>query len=333
MQTTHPLASGPAVWRGDEIANHPVHRLTHEQARDILAVARAHDASPRTLANTDFTHLLPSFAPMMRQVRDDVANGCGVSLVRGLPVGEMTDAQCAVAYWALGNFLGQGVAQSSSGDLIGYVQDQDNKIRSYLNRSGLRFHVDLADIVGLLCVRRAMSGGRSMIASSLAVYNEMALQHPHYLDALASGFRWSRNNEESPGEPPYSAVIPVFTVVNGVVSCRLNTSMIRRGAQALGTELTPLQDEALLFFEACANRLCYSTLMEPGDIQFLNNYTVLHSRTEFENWPDPQQHRLLLRLWLRDDNIRDFGPYMQRMRDEPLIYNKQGRTPLELLSK
>jgi hypothetical protein len=309
-----------------------VHELTDEQRREILAVARRYDPSPATLGAIAFARELPSLRPLMEGVRTALLTGRGVALLRGVPVEHMSEAQCSVAYWALGSFLGYGVAQSSAGDLIGYVRDVDHKVRSYLNRSALKFHGDLADLVGLMCVRKAMSGGQSLIASSLAIYNEMVDHHPEYLDALAPGFHWSRNDEQAPGEPPFSALIPVFTVVDGEVSCRFSGSMIRRGALARGDRLSEVQEAALAFIEQAAERLAYATYLEPGEIQFLNNFTVLHSRTAFQNWPEPERDRLLLRLWLRHDGLRKFGPDEQRMRDEPLIYGKQGRTPQELLA-
>lgn len=326
----YPPVTGPAAWRGNEVAAGSVRHLTEEQALEIVEVARRHDASVETLASVAFAEQLPSFAPLMKQVGDDLLGGRGVALLRGLPVWKLSVEQASVAYWAIGSFLGQGVAQSSAGDLIGHVRDHSNKIRSYLNRSALRFHVDLADLVGLLCVRPAMSGGESLIASSLTVYNEMREHHPEYLEALSSGFHWSRNGEEGPGEAPFSALMPVFTVSEGTVSCRFNASMIRRGAQAMGATLSPLQEQALAYVEETAVRCSYSMRMEAGDIQFLNNYTVLHSRTEFQDWPQPEKHRLLLRLWLRREGVRNFGPLEKCMRDEPLIYGKQGRTPSEL---
>lgn len=325
-----PPASGPAAWVADELARDPVYALSQAQAADLAAVARRFRPDVHTFAQVDFRALLPSLEPLMREVRENLVAGRGVALVRNVPVRDLDDAGCAVACWALGTFLGQGVSQSSAGDPIGHVRDDNHPVRSYLNRSKLRYHVDLADLVGLLCVRRAQHGGQSLTASSLAIYNDMRERHPEYLAALEGGFHWSRNGEQGEGEAPFSERIPVFTRVNGQVSCRFASSMIRRGAEAAGVKLGALQEEAIDYMEATAARFAYAHYMEPGDLQFLNNYTALHNRTEFEDWPQPERKRLLLRLWLRQDGLRDFGAHAQRMRDAPLIYGKQGRTPREL---
>jgi hypothetical protein len=42
----------------------------------------------------------------------------------------------------------------------------------------------------------------------------------------------------------------------------------------------------------------------PGDIQLLHNHQILHSRNDFENWPEPGRHRHLLRLWLAPPEAR-----------------------------
>ncbi len=50
---------------------------------------------------------------------------------------------------------------------------------------------------------------------------------------------------------------------------------------------------------------------ERGDIQFLHNHVILHTRTAFEDWPEPKGRRHLLRLWLRDDRGQPVVPLMR----------------------
>jgi hypothetical protein len=38
--------------------------------------------------------------------------------------------------------------------------------------------------------------------------------------------------------------------------------------------------------------------LQPGDMQFLNNNIVLHSRTAYEDHPEPECRRDLISLWL-----------------------------------
>ena len=56
--------------------------------------------------------------------------------------------------------------------------------------------------------------------------------------------------------------------------------------------------------EAVSNRpdVRLNFLMEPGDLLFVNNCLILHTRTEFVDSDDPAKRRHLMRLWLREDN-------------------------------
>ena len=39
---------------------------------------------------------------------------------------------------------------------------------------------------------------------------------------------------------------------------------------------------------------------ELGDIQFLNNHLIVHSRDDYEDWPEPERRRHLVRMLLSD---------------------------------
>ena len=44
-----------------------------------------------------------------------------------------------------------------------------------------------------------------------------------------------------------------------------------------------------------------SMIFEPGDIQWLNNSVILHSRGHFFDYAEEDRKRLLPRLWLNHD--------------------------------
>lgn len=56
-----------------------------------------------------------------------------------------------------------------------------------------------------------------------------------------------------------------------------------------------------------APNIRFEFMLEPGDILMMNNYTVLHARTPFEDWETPERQRLLLRLWLNLCSRRPFA--------------------------
>ena len=222
-----------------------------------------------------------------------------------MPVDRYGEADAALAYWGLGLHLGRAVSQNAAGDLLGHVRDaglerRDPTIRQYRTREPLGFHTDGSDIVGLLCLRPAKSGGTSRIASSTAIYNEIARRRPELAALLHEPFPFDRNGEERPGEPPFFT-LPLCRLADD----RLRTFYIgwyirdsQRHPQA--PRLTRAQSEAIDCIDAIAGdpRVHLDMDFRPGDIQWLKNAAILHSRTEFEDHPEPERKRHLLRLWL-----------------------------------
>jgi hypothetical protein len=66
----------------------------------------------------------------------------------------------------------------------------------------LSLHVDLAQIVGLMCVRQARQGGYSQYTSGLAVHNEVLATRPDLMPILYRGFPYHRRGEEAPTTSP-----------------------------------------------------------------------------------------------------------------------------------
>ena len=175
-------------------------------------------------------------------------------------------------------------------------------MRLYRTRQRQDFHTDGSDIVGLLCLQRAMSGGESRIASSLAVYNEILLRRPELLEVLYEPMYWDRNNEQSHGEEPYFA-LPVLNVVDGAPRMFYIGWYIRDAQRHPEVpRLTDPQQEALDLIESIANDLQAAFHLEmdfePGDVQLLANAKILHCREAYDDHEDPDRRRHLLRLWL-----------------------------------
>jgi hypothetical protein len=138
----------------------------------------------------------PSLNADLEQVFDEIQEGQGIVIVRGLPVAEHSVEDVGTMFWALGTHFGHGVSQSALGDLLGLVKDetptgQSESARGYLSRRELSLHVDLAEIVGLMCVRQARGGGYSQHASGLAVHNEILATRPDLMPILYRGFPYS----------------------------------------------------------------------------------------------------------------------------------------------
>lgn len=243
--------------------------------------------------------------------------GRGFILVRGFPVAAYSEEEAAFAYWLIGLHMGHPVPQNRQGDLLGHVRDDgaDPKqpgIRLYRTRAKLDFHTDGADIIGLLCLQAARSGGLSRIASSISVFNELLRRRPDLVPVLFEPFYWDREADALPGEPPYFP-FPICRYQ------RLGTLYIGwyiRNAQRFAEvpRLFAAQTEAIDMIDAIANDPAFYLDMdfEPGDMQFLKNAVILHARTDYEDWEQPNKKRHLLRLWLSNSHFKDGNDQIRR---------------------
>ena len=234
-----------------------------------------------------------------------LSDGRGFVLLRGFPIEELSPEVTELAYIGLGLQLGTPVGQDADASLLGHVRDEgvartDPSVRIYRTRERQDFHTDGSDIVGLLCLQGAKSGGESRIASSLAVYNEILRRRPDLVDVLYQPMYWDRNDEQSAGEDPFFA-LPVFNDVAGAPRIFYIGWYVRDAQRHPQVpRLTDPQREALDLIESIANDPEFQLEMdfEPGDIQLLANAKILHSREAYEDHGEPDRRRHLLRLWL-----------------------------------
>jgi alpha-ketoglutarate-dependent taurine dioxygenase len=174
-------------------------------------------------------------------------------------------------------------------------------VRGYETNAYLPYHTDAGDMVGLLCLRRGLAGGLSSIVSSVTVHNEILAGHPEYLGLLYNGFYYIRREAALTERGVSERPIPVFGHAGGMVSCRYIRNQINAGAVKRGVPLTPIETAALDLLDEQTRRadLRLDMDLQPGDIQLINNYTILHSRTGFVDGALPHQKRHMLRLWLK----------------------------------
>jgi len=320
--TVHEPITGLAAWKGGEIANNPswVHRLT---AAEIAELDRAIKAGKRTgkplaqLTRADFD--LPILMPAIRKWMEALNHGRGFVLVNGFPVFDYTDKDLEIAYWALGRHMGEPAPQNRAGDLLTHIRDTGEiatnpKVRLYKTTKRQDFHADGSDIVGLFCLRRAKAGGLSQIVSSISIYNEFIRRRPDLVPLLFEPLYWDRGGEYLPGEKPWMK-LPICYVANGHVRMFYIGWYIRDGQQYPEVpRLTEAQNQMLELIEDIANDPAFNLSMdfEPGDIQFLKNAAILHCRTEYEDFEEPEKKRHLLRLWLAAHEFQDGDERLRR---------------------
>jgi hypothetical protein len=315
--------SDPAAWTGPELQKSTTwqYRLSESDISELdvaLAEIRKKDLSIMEIAKSDF--ILPRFGEKLREFRNDLINGRGFILLRNAPVDRYSKADIATIYWGIGTHLGYSVSQNARGHHLGHVTDlgiksmksasQDEAVkeegfihteyRAYMSSERIFFHIDFADIVGLLCLHPAKSGGLSVIVSALAIHNEIMKRRPDLLRVLYEPFWVDRRRELPAGARPYY-LMPIFHYVGGRMSAHYPRAHIQT-AQSFPEvpRLTLQQIEALDLVNDLANDPAFhlTMVMEKGDIQYLNNHVILHSRTKYEDFPEKERKRYLLRLWL-----------------------------------
>ncbi len=308
-----PLVEGPSAWIGAKLARQPeiwTYELSPTEIGEIeAAVAKVRGRDLAGLTRADFS--VPTLGPVLDRLRGEVLNGRGFVLLRGLPVAGRPIADSAAAYWGIGMHFGNPRSQNAMGHLLGHVTDlglatSDPNVRTYQTTERQHFHTDSCDIVGLLCLKTAQSGGLSSITSSMAIYNVMAERRPDLAARLFRPFATDRRGEVPLGEKPYFEM-PVYNDYGGYLSAIYSGTYIRSAQRFPEVPRFTLEDtEALEMFDDLANdkELRLDMELRPGDMQFLHNHTCLHDRTAFVDWPEPERKRHLLRLWLAAPGAR-----------------------------
>lgn len=299
--------TGPSAWRQADFPDERdwVVELTEAdlaELRSALAHARGTGKTLADITAADFP--LTGLAGKLREVGRELRHGRGFAVIRSFPVDTHDEADLALMYWGAGRYLGEPVTQNGAGEVLVPVMDygrgglDNTRTRGYQTSSGLPFHTDSSDVVGLLCLVSSGEGGLSSLASSMTIHNELLAHHRELLSTLYAGFFYDRRGEEAPGERPYyrNAVYGWF---DEQLSCRYYLrNFIESAQEKTGFRLSDVERLALDTFEEIASREENRVTMRlrPGDVQLLNNNVIVHARTAYRDTTDVR--RKLLRLWL-----------------------------------
>ena len=309
VSTSFPPVTGPAAWRGDGLGKSQewVFHLSPAQVAELetLGARFMHDNPDlRTVQARDYP--LAETSEAVRAWGRDVDFGRGFVLVRGLRTDLYSDALSAAIYYILGLHMGDPIRQNEHGDLIDHVYATSDKTMddptalSSKVRDKLVYHSDSSDVVALMCLRPARSGGASCLVSGAEIYNEILRRRPDLAPLLFEPFHWDWKRQDHDA-PANTYTSPIVSIVDGVFSMYAGALYIFTAQDYPEVpRLTPEQVEVLRLFDEITYEPGMAIEMDfrPGDIQWLSNYAALHSRTGFTDYPEPQRRRHLLRLWL-----------------------------------
>lgn len=299
------------AWKGDQIRNNSqwIHSLSEKSIKELVNAANRVRELGLTFPGFDQSHFaIPEFKITLEAIAEELENGRGFVLLRGLPVERLSPEQLNIIYFGIGLNMGRPVRQNPKGDLLGLVMNtgdpDDRQTRVYETNRYLPYHTDPSDVVGLLCVRKAMSGGISSLVSTATVYNTILEKHPEFLALLYRPMWYAHLGEDLP------SLSPIFSYHKGKLACRYLRQYIELGSEIRELPLSGIEIDMLDLIDSITHdeNIRIDMMLEPGDIQFANNYAIMHSRTSFEDDPDPNKRRKMLRLWLKMANARPLSP-------------------------
>ncbi len=317
--TTTPTSTPdrPATWMGSDLASSPerwIRRWTDEQLDDLLALARRHLDEDLTALDLG-TDVPESLQRLAAAIRADLIDGLGFTLLKGYPVGRIDRRLEAVGFLVVGRLLGTLRSQNASGHLLGHVKDvggdlADPGTRIYQTNERQSFHTDSTDCVVLLCRTTARSGGRSLLVSAETAYRIMVDERPDLAPVLFEPIATDRRGEVPVGADPWFE-IPVLSWHDDRLTVLYQRTYIESASRfADAPHLKPEQVEALDVWDEICNRpeVYLAMDLEPGDMQFVYNHSLLHDRTAFVDHAEPARRRHLLRMWLSLPGDRTLPP-------------------------
>lgn len=303
--------SKPQAWKAEDVRRDTswVQRLTPEEVdgfRTALAHARNVNKPLLKMKQEDFPLPHASRLALERAI-GTTQSRWGMCLVKGFPTDEWSEAEMRLAYWGMGLYMGVGRTQNRASEVINDVRDVGGSYkvkggRGYNTNAGLDFHQDSCDVVALFCRRTAKTGGTSKVMSSIALRDRVKDLRPDLISVLQeSNWFHSFQGAQDPTQPSYYRC-PIFGSDPNFFSARTNkkNTVAAQRDFAEVPRLTQKQEEALDLLDTImpSEEYCYSMELERGDMQLLNSFVTLHSRTPFEDYEDPSEKRHLMRLWL-----------------------------------
>jgi hypothetical protein len=288
-------------------------RLSEEQRAECLAALAGVERLGVELTDIGRDEFpLPSLGPALEGLVDELMDGRGFVLIQGVPVETLNERQCELLCWGLGRHIGIAIPQGADKAPLLHVRDEGVDpshplSRGYQHSQKLDYHTDSPDLVALLCIRPAKAGGLSSIVSSVAVHNEIVRTRPDVAEVLYEPWWHDRRRGDGPDSFFQS---PIYTPSDdGRLFAYYGPDYVRSAPRGEHVpDLTGRQLEAMDVLESLNNdqRFVLNMDFRPGDVQILNNYVTMHSRTAYEDYEDQQRRRDLIRLWLivdRDLNL------------------------------
>jgi alpha-ketoglutarate-dependent taurine dioxygenase len=314
-----------AEWRRSDVEDAEIwtERLTREELGELdeaLHHAKSKSTDVLHLGRDDFP--LPTLGPRLKRIEHDLVDGRGFTLIRGLPRDKYGKDDASLLYWGIGMHLGKPWPQNKKGHVLGDVTDQGKTAGDYTSRGneigGVAFpyHSDGSDLVGLLCLSCPKEGGQSTVCNAVAIHNELVRTRPDLAAEVYEPQPYDFRGEQPDGARPWY-MTPVFTRFGQRLFVRyIRPYILASQRHDDAPRVTPKAEEAMQALDAMTQDPEYSVFMDflPGDMQFINNYHVLHGRTAYVDDKEAGLVRHLKRLWLETEVLQNRPAHFQNDR-------------------
>jgi len=202
----------PRAWFPQELSRDSswIHFLSREAVTEIeeaLQHAKATGKNWLEMTANDF--------PLKRHAKQAIdqafavtQTAYGMCLLKGFPVERWSVEDARLAHWGIGLNVGVARTQNIASQVMNDVRDEGGSYkvkngRGYNTNAGLDFHVDSCDVVALLCLQTAKSGGTSKVTSSIAVVDEVKRLRPDLIPVMQQPFYYSYQGTNDASQPPF----------------------------------------------------------------------------------------------------------------------------------
>lgn len=344
MTTIEPLEEH-CEWTRESLGDRYVFELTDDHRAELDAALEHAEARTDDVLDIEKHHFpLPTLGPELERITHELIDGVGVALIRGVPVDQYGKDRASSMYWGIGTHLGRPWPQNAKGHLLGDVTDQGKAVDDPTSRGNeiggvpFPFHSDGSDLVGLFCLDAGASGGESLVANIVSIHNELARTEPELAAALYEPMPYDFRGEQAPGAKGWYTM-PIASRTPADHGARLFVRYIRPYIMASRRHAdaprpSPAAEAAMDRVDAmCADPTYHvSMALRPGDMQFVNNYHVLHARNGYTDDRPAGKVRHLKRLWLETDLLGDEQkPEAFRLGRTDSHWASKGRTKSEIV--
>jgi hypothetical protein len=327
-------------WRADEVGDSYIFHLSDEHVAELdVALAHAEARVDDVLDITRDLFPLPTLGPELARITGELIDGRGMVLIRGVPVARYSKDRATAIYWGVGTHIGHPWPQNAKGHLLGDVTDQGRSASDPTSRGNelggiaLPFHSDGSDLVGLFCLDAGAGGGDSLVANAVTVHNDLVRAEPELAAALYEPFPYDLRGEQAPGARSWYTM-PIFTRRGDRLFVRYIRPYIESSRRHDDAPRPSAVGRAAMdrLDAMCADPQYRVAMgMRPGDMQFVNNYHVLHGRDGYQDDRAAGKVRHLKRLWLETEVLSDDDkPERFRLGRTDSYWSSKGRTKSEL---